>query len=72
MKSKKEMSQMETYIEMVFYTPEEIQNILKIGRSSTYRLIEKAINNKDMFSVKRIGKQYRIERRSFDRWLSTL
>ena len=46
MKNKKEMSQMETYIEMVFYTPEEIQNILKIGRSSTYRLIEKAINNK--------------------------
>lgn len=72
MKNKKEMSQMETYIEMVFYTPEEIQNILKIGRSSTYRLIEKAINNKDMFSVKRSGKQYRIERRSFDRWLSTL
>ena len=72
MKNKKEMRQMETYIEMVFYTPEEIQNILKIGRSSTYRLIEKAINNKDMFSVKRIGKQYRIERRSFDRWLSTL
>ena len=72
MKNKKEMSQMETYIEMVFYTPEEIQNILKIGRSSTYRLIEKALNNKDMFSVKRIGKQYRIERRSFDRWLSTL
>ena len=72
MKNKKEVSQMETYIEMVFYTPEEIQNILKIGRSSTYRLIEKAINNKDMFSVKRIGKQYRIERRSFDRWLSTL
>lgn len=72
MKNKKEMSQMETYIEMVFYTPEEIQNILKIWRSSTYRLIEKAINNKDMFSVKRIGKQYRIERRSFDRWLSTL
>ena len=72
MKNKKEMSQMETYIEMVFYTPEEIQKILKIGRSSTYRLIEKAINNKDMFSVKRIGKQYRIERRSFDRWLSTL
>ena len=72
MKNKKEMSQMETYIEMVFYTPEEIQNILKIGRSSTYRLIEKAINNKDMFSVKRIGEQYRIERRSFDRWLSTL
>ena len=72
MKNKKEMSQMETYIEMVFYTPEEIQSILKIGRSSTYRLIEKAINNKDMFSVKRIGKQYRIERRSFDRWLSTL
>lgn len=72
MKNKKEMSQMETYIEMVFYTPEEIQNILKIGRSSTYRLLEKAINNKDMFSVKRIGKQYRIERRSFDRWLSTL
>ena len=72
MKNKKGMSQMETYIEMVFYTPEEIQNILKIGRSSTYRLIEKALNNKDMFSVKRIGKQYRIERRSFDRWLSTL
>lgn len=72
MKSKKEISQMETYIEMVFYTPEEIQNILKIGRSSTYRLIEKALNNKDMFSVKRIGKQYRIERHSFEQWLNTL
>ncbi|MCI6998612.1 MAG: helix-turn-helix domain-containing protein [Eubacterium sp.] len=72
MNNKKCKPKIESQIEMRFYTPEEVQNILKLGRSSTYRIIEKACNNDNMFVVKRIGKQYRIDKISFDNWLDSL
>ena len=48
------------------YTVDEVQDILGIGRTSTYRLI-----NRGVFRSVRIGKHIRISRKSFDEWLDT-
>ena len=48
------------------YTVDEIQDILGIGRTSTYRLISRGV-----FRSVRIGKNIRISRKSFDEWLDT-
>ena len=46
------------------YTVNEIQDILKIGRSSAYSLIKK-----EVFKSVRIGGIIRISKQSFDKWL---
>ena len=46
------------------YTVEDLQNILSVSRSSVYALLKK-----EEFRWIRIGSQYRIPRKSFDRWL---
>lgn len=48
------------------YTVDEIQDILGIGRASTYRLIAR-----NVFHSVRIGKKIRVSRKSFDEWLDT-
>lgn len=50
------------------YTPEDVANILGIGMTSTYALLKKQMTMRD-FGVKRIGKVYRVECKSFDRWI---
>ena len=51
-------------IERLVYTCEEIQDILKISRTTAYRLIRTQV-----FHTVRIGGQYRISKKSFDNWL---
>lgn len=46
------------------YTVDDIALILKIGRTSAYRLVEK-----EYFKSVKIGSAIRISRRSFDAWL---
>lgn len=46
------------------YTVDDIAQILKIGRTSAYRLIEK-----EYFKSVKIGTAIRISRSSFDAWL---
>ena len=48
------------------YTAEEIQDILGISRTTTYQLIR----SKAFHSV-RVGGQYRISKKSFDKWLDS-
>ena len=50
--------------ERLVYTCEEIQKILKISRTTAYRLIRTQV-----FHTVRIGGQYRISKKSFDNWL---
>lgn len=64
----KESSEIETR----FYTPEEIQKMLRIGRNSTYRIIENAYSSKTNFMVIKLCRQYRIDKKSFDEWLNSL
>lgn len=53
-----------------YYTVEEIRKILRLGRTRTYRLIEKAYEDKNLFTVRMICGMYRIEKKSFDEWLN--
>ena len=46
------------------YTVEEIMRILEIGRKATYILIKMG-----SFLYVKIGGQYRISKKSFDKWL---
>ncbi|WP_317317288.1 helix-turn-helix domain-containing protein [Longibaculum muris] len=46
------------------YTPEEIQDILGVSRTTIYQLIKSKV-----FHSVRVGGQYRISKRSFDKWL---
>ena len=46
------------------YTLEEIKDILKIGRNSSYNLL-----NENYFKIIKLGKIVRISKKSFDNWL---
>mgnify|MGYP000766667028 CR=1 FL=1 len=46
------------------YTADEIQEILGVSRTTIYQLLKS-----HAFHYVRVGGQYRISRRSFDRWL---
>lgn len=46
------------------YTVDEIQDILGVSRTTTYRLIKSGV-----FHSVRVGGQHRISKKSFDSWL---
>lgn len=46
------------------YTPDEIQDILGVSRTTIYQLIKSKV-----FHSVRVGGQYRISKKSFDDWL---
>ena len=48
------------------YTTDEIQDILGISRTTTYQLIRS-----NVFHSVRVGGQYRISKKSFDKWLDS-
>lgn len=48
------------------YTVNEIQQILGIGRTSVYNLV-----NQKLFHVVRVGGSIRISKKSFDEWLDS-
>lgn len=48
------------------YSIEEIQQILDISRSTAYLLIKRKL-----FKSVKVGKQIRISKKSFDKWLDT-
>ena len=51
------------------YEVEDIQEILKIGRTKVYSFIQEAYKQQKPFKVIKIGNIYRIPKASFDRWL---
>ena len=46
------------------YTCNEIQNILGVSRTTVYQLIRSKV-----FNTVRVGGQYQISKKSFDKWL---
>lgn len=52
------------------YVAEDIQNILKIGKNKVYDFLEDVYSNTHFFNVIKIGKLYRVPKKSFDEWLS--
>lgn len=53
-----------------FYEVEEIQGILKIGRTNAYSFIREAYLKQEPFRVIKIGRLYRIHKASFDQWIN--
>ena len=49
-----------------FYTAKDIQNILRISKNSTYKLLVKP-----PFKIIKIGKTIRIPKEGFDLWISS-
>lgn len=53
------------------YSISDIQKLLALGRTKTYSFLEEVYRNKKPFKVIKIGKQYRIPKDSFDKWLNS-
>ena len=52
------------------YLAEDIQKILNIGRSKTYEYLKEVFKTQEPFRVVKIGKLFRVPKRSFDDWIS--
>lgn len=51
------------------YTVEDIRQILNLGRTGTYEFVNKVFKDQKPFRVLKIGRQLRIPKAEFDRWL---
>ena len=53
------------------YLAADIQHLLGIGRSSVYTFLEQVYQDENPpFRVLKIGKLFRVPKRSFDEWLN--
>ena len=50
----------------------DIMNILNIYQGTAYNLIRQAMTTKDMFVVRKVGRDYKISRDSFLEWLDSM
>lgn len=55
--------------EKKMYEIEDVQDMLGICRTNAYDLVKKAYKNQGPFRVIKIGRLYRIPKKSFDNWL---
>ena len=53
------------------YEAEDIQKILKIGKNKVYDFLEDVYSNTNFFKVIKIGKLYRVPKKSFNDWLNS-
>lgn len=56
------------HMERIAYSPEDIQAMLGVKRSSVYNFLTQVYKNRDPFLVHKIGSMYRIPKESFDAW----
>lgn len=54
------------------YLAEDIQHMLNLGRSKSYEYLEQVYKAQEPFRVIKIGKLYRVPRKSFDEWLNSV
>lgn len=51
------------------YSAEDVQQFLGLGRSKTYEYLQDVYKRQEPFRVIKIGKLFRIPKRSFDNWI---
>ena len=56
-------------IHKLVYTADDIQEILHIGKNKVYEFLDVVYTNTHIFKVIKIGKLYRVSKKSFDQWL---
>lgn len=52
------------------YTSREIQKMLHLSKTTTYRLLKKCAESGEPFKVLHFGGTYRIPKNNFDSWLN--
>lgn len=58
-------------VSCMVYTADEVQEMLHIGRNSIYDYLGEVYREQYPFQVIKIGKQYRIPKASFDKWIQS-
>ncbi len=51
------------------YDVSDIQTILGLGRTKTYKFLEEIYHKQNPFTVLKIGKLYKVPKDSFDMWM---
>ena len=59
----------EIRMEKVVYTVAEIQKLLGVSKNKAYALVHKAWEEEAPFRVIKVGEEYRIPKRQFEKWL---
>lgn len=57
---------------LLFYDVVDIQEMLGLGRSTTYNWIHAIFKVQQPFKVVKVGKLYKIPKKSFDEWIKNL
>lgn len=57
-------------MEKQVYTVDEIQEMLGCGRNKAYQLVKDSYENRNMFPVIRLGKNFLIPKDAFHQWLN--
>lgn len=52
------------------YDSKDIQRLLKMKRSKVYKFLAVVMENQKPFRVMKIGRDYRIPKESFDKWIN--
>lgn len=54
------------------YMAREVQQLLGLGKSKTYEYLEQVYQKQTPFRVIKVGRLYRVPKKSFDTWLDTV
>lgn len=57
---------------LLFYDVVDIQKMLGLGRSTTYSWIQAIFKVQEPFKVLKVGKLYKIPKKSFDEWIKKI
>lgn len=57
-------------MEKQVYTITEVQEMLQISRTAVYQFIGAVYQKQEPFIIFKIGKSYRISKKSFDQWVN--
>lgn len=52
------------------YLASDIQRALSLGRSKTYQFLDEVYKNQGPFRVIKVGKLFRVPKKSFDEWIN--
>lgn len=61
--------QQNNLLEQKVYCAEDIQCKLGLGKSKTYQFLAEVYHSQSPFRVIKIGKLFRVPKKSFDNWL---
>lgn len=59
-------------MEQLVYKASDIMTMLGLSRNKTYKLLNDVYSSQQPFTVLRIGKDFRVPKKSFDAWIGNI